>query len=71
MKVGDQLHAQTALLPENNSGTHWKKVWLGPTVGLDDLKKRSIASTGIRNPKPSHHIDCAVPTHIVSLSILS
>jgi hypothetical protein len=39
MKVGRQLHTQTALLPKNNSGTHCKEGWLVARAGLDDGKK--------------------------------
>jgi hypothetical protein len=43
MEVNGQLHDPTALPPEEKvPDTHWMRRWVGPTAGLDALRKRKV-----------------------------
>jgi hypothetical protein len=50
MEDSGQLHAPAAVpLVESAPGAHWIRGWVGPRVGLDDVKRRQILS----NNRPS------------------
>jgi hypothetical protein len=55
MEVNCQLHAPVTLTPkERVPGTHWRRGWEGPKIGLDAVKKREMfALPGIRTIKVS------------------
>jgi hypothetical protein len=52
MEVSGQLYALTA---------GWVRGWAGPTVSLDDLKKKSLALTRIQTPNHTAHSLLTVP----------
>jgi hypothetical protein len=63
MEAGGQLHSPAALLPEKNARTHSVGGYVGPRAPLDVLeKKKSLASTGVRNSDHSSRTLVAIPT---------
>jgi len=39
MEVTYQLHELANLLPQKDSGTHWREGWMGPRASLDTVAK--------------------------------
>jgi hypothetical protein len=42
MEMSCQLYAAVGLPPEEDVGTHWIGVWVGPRTGLNAVEERKI-----------------------------